>query len=124
MAMRSFTDSAGDEWQAFDVVPLDNERRHYDRRSDGTLAADSAAGDDSERRDPDLDRRLTVGGQSFVSPNMIQGWLCFEHGGERRRLSPIPDDWRQCTDRELEAYCQSARPVRRVLTGGDRPAPR
>jgi hypothetical protein len=64
----------------------------------------------SERRDGD--RRITVGGRSRLA-SVTEGWLCFESGAERRRLSPIPRDWRGCSDAELEAYCRAARPVRR-----------
>lgn len=103
MSLRKFVDSAGEEWQAFDVVPREEERRQYDRRSGELELADI------ERRDGD--RRLTVGGRtSIVTPGA--GWLCFERGSERRRLSPIPRDWSQCDDAQLEAYCRSARAVR------------
>jgi hypothetical protein len=30
-----------------------------------------------------------------------QGWLTFDSGTEKRRLSPIPDDWQRLTDAEL-----------------------
>ena len=47
MALRTFVDSAGHEWQAFDVVPRENERRQYDRRSsDGAQVASLDDGDD------------------------------------------------------------------------------
>ena len=29
------------------------------------------------------------------------GWLCFESGGERRRLARYPDDWDKMTDQDL-----------------------
>ena len=103
MALRIFMDSRGREWQAFDVIPRADERRRYDRRS----PADQRAED--ERRE--ADRRLTVGGRSRLVSGLA-GWLCFEQGVDCRRLSPIPDDWRRCTDQELEGYCHSATPVR------------
>ena len=34
MSFRTFVDSSGVEWQAFDVVPRSEERRHYDRRGE------------------------------------------------------------------------------------------
>jgi hypothetical protein len=37
-----------------------------------------------------------------------QGWLCFESGGEKRRLSPIPEDWRTVSQRDLEELLQRA----------------
>jgi hypothetical protein len=37
-----------------------------------------------------------------------QGWLCFDSGGEKRRLSPIPDDWRTVSDKALEQLLERA----------------
>lgn len=37
-----------------------------------------------------------------------QGWLCFDSGTEKRRLSPIPDDWRTISDADLEQLAQRA----------------
>ena len=104
MPFRSFIDSAGNEWQAFDVIPRADERRNYDRR-----LLDHAEEELSDER-RDADRRLTVGGASAVAG--AQGWLCFERGDQRRRLSPIPLNWNRATDAELEAFCVAARPVR------------
>lgn len=36
------------------------------------------------------------------------GWLSFDSGTERRRSSPIPDDWQLMSDEELDAVCQRA----------------
>ena len=107
MAVRTFVDSTGGQWEAFDVIPRATERRATDRRN----TAQSEAQREAERRE--RDRRLSVGGRSQLTS---QGWLCFEQGGggERRRLSPIPVGWQRCTDAELEAYSRSARPVRRT----------
>jgi hypothetical protein len=41
-----------------------------------------------------------------------EGWLCFECGDDRRRLSPIPKGWARASDATLEAYCRSATPAR------------
>jgi hypothetical protein len=106
MALRAFLDSTGNEWLAFDVVPRAEERRRLERRS--ILKTQSQPDD---RRD--ADRRFTVGGRSPLASGVVDGWLCFERGPERRRLCPIPDGWSRCSDAELESYCQTARPVRR-----------
>ena len=37
-----------------------------------------------------------------------RGWLSFDSGSERRRLSPIPDGWHSVTDDALEQMCRSA----------------
>ena len=103
MSLRTFVDSSGREWQAYDVVPREEERRHYNRRS-GEVHAD----DTQERRDHD--RRLTVGGRSERLERA--DWLCFENGDDRRRLTPIPEDWNRADDSQLEAYLRSARQVR------------
>ncbi|HEY4133312.1 MAG TPA: hypothetical protein VGM50_22025 [Gemmatimonadaceae bacterium] len=109
MSLRTFTDSSGTQWEAYDVVPRAEERRRYDRRS-GETKAELA----EERRD--TDRRLTVGRSEHMASKA--GWLCFERHEERRRLTPIPEDWRTCDDATLEAYCRQARPAR--LTGEHR----
>lgn len=115
MSLRTFVDSAGIEWEAFDVVPRAHERRNYDRRHDEKI-------DDTPDDRRDSDRRLTVGGSGEISG--AQGWLCFERGGERRRLSPIPDDWGRATDAQLEIYCKAARPVRRLRAARAQPEPK
>lgn len=42
------------------------------------------------------------------------GWLAFEGGGVRRRLTPIPPEWAQCDDCTLESLCASAEIVPRI----------
>lgn len=107
MALRTFVDTAGTEWQVYDVVPRPEERRHYDRRS--------PAGEPAVERRGEQDRRLTVGRLSSMS-DLGLGWLCFDAQGQRRRLAPIPEAWAQASDAELERYLGVARPVRRVLS--------
>lgn len=104
MALREFTDPAGNAWEAFAVVPRDQERRQYDRRSTETHVDEV-----EERRE--ADRRLTVGRAELVVGG---GWLCFQHGDERRRLTPIPADWEKCDEAQLVAYLDAARPVRHI----------
>ena len=106
MAFRTFLDRAGNEWQAFDVVPRADERRHYDRRSDHAEQNDAS---ERERRE-ERDRRLTIGRGWTLGPS--QGWLVFERGNDRRRLSPIPNDWFTCPDEQLDGYREAARQVR------------
>ncbi|HEX8393832.1 MAG TPA: hypothetical protein VF665_15935 [Longimicrobium sp.] len=47
------------------------------------------------------------------TPGLQGGWLCFEHQDQKRRLSPIPEDWEIAEAADLERYCTSAQPVRR-----------
>ena len=103
MSLRTFIDSSRREWLAFDVIPRANERRYSDRRNDDEP---EFIGDD--RRD--VDRRLTVGGSGTMQG--AEGWLCFECGDDRRRLSPIPQGWSRASDATLESYCRSATPAR------------
>ena len=55
------------------------------------------------------------------APRMCAGiggqasWLCFESATQSRRLSHYPARWQAMLPRDLEALCQSARPVRPVL---------
>lgn len=112
MGFRTFLDSSGREWSAFDVVPRAQERRRFERRVMSQLT-----GSVDDRRDGD--RRVTVGGRSSLANGVIDGWLCFERGVDRRRLTPIPDDWQRCSDRQLEDYCHSARPVHRAFASPD-----
>lgn len=37
-----------------------------------------------------------------------QGWLCFDAGPEKRRLSPIPDDWYRMSNDQLMALAEHA----------------
>lgn len=46
-----------------------------------------------------------------MTPGLQGGWLCFENSGEKRRLSPIPDDWENAAGDALEGYCRQAAPV-------------
>jgi hypothetical protein len=41
-------------------------------------------------------------------PQMAAGWLCFESGGEKRRLTPVPHNWEEADERALSNYCDSA----------------
>lgn len=111
MALRTFVDSDGREWDAFDVIPRTDERRVFSRRT-----AEVEAKLASERRDQD--RRLTVGGNSSRTVNLRDGWLCFEGRGERRRLSPIPADWQHASDAQLDAYLRAARRVKLGIARG------
>jgi hypothetical protein len=46
-----------------------------------------------------------------LSNVMTEGWLCFEGGGSKRRIVPVPADWENWTDEQLEAALQEAPPV-------------
>lgn len=105
MGYRSFKDSTGVAWDAWDVVPQLAERRVDDRRQ----ARQPIAFRDRRR----AERRIVMSRRAVMAGGLLNGWLCFEGATEKRRLSPIPDDWARCSESQLEEYCRVARPVRR-----------
>ena len=119
MGYRIFRDSAGTEWQTWDVVPRLAERRVAQRR-----VAVSVVPRVERRRL--RERRVRVGRRPMLSAGLDCGWLCFEAPVEKRRLTPIPADWERCPTAQLEEYCRAARPALRphphMLRGGDEPA--
>ncbi|HYJ78189.1 MAG TPA: hypothetical protein VEW03_01105 [Longimicrobiaceae bacterium] len=53
------------------------------------------------------DQKLTL------SVGMTEGWLCFESGGVKRRVVPVPEGWESWEDEELQVALASAREVQR-----------
>jgi hypothetical protein len=100
MGYRIFTDSAGVEWQAWDIVPRLAERRARERR----VAREAIA---RERRIVN-ERRLLQTERAVLSHGLNGGWLCFEAAVEKRRLAPIPPDWQRCGVVRLEEYLRAA----------------
>ena len=62
--------------------------------------------------------------EEMMTPGLQGGWLCFDSGMEKRRLSPIPDDWENAEMDALEGYCRQAAAVqpRAVAAEGAVPA--
>jgi hypothetical protein len=112
MGYRVFRDSQGTEWQAWDVVPQLTERREIERRMQ------SIAIDHADRRRA-ADRRVIKGRRPALTAGLDSGWLCFENGGEKRRLTPIPNDWMRATPDDLERYCQAAKRAPRPSTAAE-----
>jgi hypothetical protein len=106
MPYRIFTDSTGSEWQVWDVVPLMTERREggeaggMERRV-RVMPIDFA----DRRRDA---RRTTQVRRALLRGTYSQGWLCFDNGRQKRRLTPIPGDWTTCSDELIETYMRHA----------------
>ena len=107
MAHRFFLDSNGTEWHAWEVLPDAIERRMGDRRTSGEML-----GFDDRRQS---ERRQSDGCWAPLTSGIRHGWLCFDtpSSGDRRRLTPIPEDWQECAAPALEHYCRSATPARR-----------
>ena len=111
MGYRIFRDSAGTEWQAWDVVPRLSERRLGERR------ARAAAVPRPERRR--VERRVQAGRRPLLSAGLDNGWLCFEAPVEKRRLAPIPSDWLSCATARLEEYLRAAKLARTTPSSTD-----
>jgi len=99
MPYRILTDSAGTEWQVWDIAPQLTERRsgeNTDRRVAITVIPHA------DRRTEV--RRLADTRRAVLRGTFAEGWLCFESNSEKRRLSPIPTGWTTCSDELLETY--------------------
>ena len=115
MGYRTFKDSRGIEWQAWDVVPQLNDRREGERRRE--TSSSIAIVDD--RRGVSRERRTVVGRRPVLSAGLGSGWLCFEAQVEKRRLAPIPADWLRCDEACLERYRDLAKPALRISAAID-----
>lgn len=58
------------------------------------------------------DQKLTLG------VGMTEGWLCFESGGVKKRVVPVPEGWEEWPDEELQTALASARDVPRNSFSG------
>ena len=103
MPYRTFEDSIGGEWQVWDIVPRLTERRvlETDRRVEITPIQFA-----DRRR---AERRMSYGvRKAILRGSFAHGWLCFDNGLDKRRLSPIPEDWTTCSEGTIEAYLRAA----------------
>ena len=107
MGYRSFRDSTGADWHAWDVVPQLAERRVAERRQQRQPI--------SFRYRRRGYRRIVAGRRSVLASGLAEGLLFFVVPNEKRRLSPIPTDWSRCPDEQLQEYWRMARPVRRSV---------
>ena len=120
MPVRVFRDSEGIQWTVWAVLPSAEERRSEpDRRAlRDRRGADSPTPPDVDRRSG-FERRQTPRRRAAPLPGYELGWLCFEGGGQRRRLAPIPPDWERCSSDALNRYRAEAEHTRPP----SRPAP-
>jgi hypothetical protein len=66
--------------------------------------------------------RSTTDRWSYLPPEFGDGWLCFESPASKRRLTPVPEHWREATDAELTRLLGEAQTVNRPnYTLDDRP---
>lgn len=107
--MRVFVDDRGTEWTAWEVHPSRAGWHGQERRSgiDRRATAARATAPDERRRGPD--RRLqTLRAVRTLGAVLAGGWLAFQAGTTRRRLTPIPPGWERLDDAELAALCRQA----------------
>ncbi len=52
------------------------------------------------------------GTHAQLSTALTGGWLAFQSGHERRRVTPVPEDWEQLPDADLAALWNIAEPIR------------
>lgn len=62
-------------------------------------------------------KRQTSGQAPYLPKGYGSGWLCFESSKEKRRLTPVPDEWRELEDEELLDLLHSARRVAKRYFG-------
>jgi hypothetical protein len=118
MAYRTFVDSAGTDWQVWDIVPHLRERRSNESAERRVL--DVAIQFPNRRHEA---RRLTETRRNILRGTYARGWLCFEARSEKRRLTPIPTDWTTCTDGCLERYLRGAERVQMTRYSGEDDVP-
>ena len=114
MSYRTFVDSEGRRWEVWLVTPAAAERRRTDRRAAarGSMTGGEGTYDGvSERRLTPERRRNPFRRNLEVASEFSNGWLCFEGGGEKRRLAPVPDGWDQAGPDRLATWLQSAKRV-------------
>ena len=111
MTSRRFTDALGVEWMVLHVKPALTERRsRKDRR---VKNVGPKPGQPDRRKGQDRRRGSDTGPRVRLDPNLAPGWLAFEGGGERRRLTPVPSDWLTLSDQELRQLLAEAALVSR-----------
>jgi hypothetical protein len=114
VSYRTFVDSAGRRWEVWLVTPAAAERRRTDRRAKagGSMAGGGGSHEGvSDRRITPERRRNPFRRNLDVASEYSNGWLCFEGGGEKRRLAPVPDGWDQAGPDRLATWLQSAKRV-------------
>jgi hypothetical protein len=94
MTHRKIKDGVGRAWDVWEVYPSAVEQR---------MSGEYPAVPNSDSSAPEKrEVRIRV-------PSALQnGWLAFQSGTDRRRLTPIPERWVTLTDEELVRLLASA----------------
>lgn len=109
--MRTFIDETGMEWTAWEVRPGLALAGVIERRSGADRRGSPPPDPVIERRGWRDRRRQAARLARVLGATIAAGWLVFQMGGVRRRLTPVPPGWEQLADRELAALCRRAAPA-------------
>ena len=61
---------------------------------------------------PSREERRRVSSPRVVLPGTLAaGWLTFQSGIDRKRLSPIPNGWEYGTEEQLRGWMDAATPI-------------
>ena len=110
MAYRTFVDRRNCYWQVWDVRPERIERRSIDRRK-------KTAGEWTQPERRKADRRKLEQKRIVLDNGLGSGWLVFESKTEKRRLTPIPNEWETMSEAQLRYLCEKAPVVGRPGNG-------
>ena len=120
MPHRTFVDDGGVPWNVWEVRPQWTDRRQGgDRRR---VSADDHADPPALEMRRGADRRKGDGNgprRVKLSNGFSGGWLIFESGSDRRRLSPIPADWESAAEEQLCDLCARASAPRARISQAD-----
>ena len=107
MGYRVFTDSQGTEWQAWDVVPQLTERRESSAAyASCRCSTPIGAANPSDGSSADAGR--------CSRRDSTAGGCASRRAHEKRRLTPIPNDWQRCRRGAARAVSSSRPSARRV----------
>ena len=114
MTHRSFKDRQGKRWDVWQVHPSQAERRFSQRRvnkSDLTDTAQRRSGVERRESETPPHKRSDPQHRPLVAAEFAYGWLCFESGGEKKRLAPVPVGWQDAGPDRLSSWLQAAKRV-------------
>jgi len=111
VAKRQFKTDDGVTWIVWDVHPEDLGRLSYDRRASSPSTDGAARADVGSRR-----------AERLVHPELQHGWLCFQSGTQKRRLTPIPVNWHELPDSVLREMVDAATPAPQTDGRATRPS--
>ena len=120
--MRVFRDDTGTEWTAWEVQPGQFVIGAAEQRTGRDRRVAPAPDPIIERRRGDERRVHPRRVLTLLGQELARGWLAFQAGGVRRRLSPVPAGWDQLPDANLAALCARATESQRGTPAPEAPA--